>query len=211
MRPAQKALLQTLLPAIGFEPGPEHQTLDFSVLLPGRTRFAFEIGFGGGEHLIAQARTHSDWGFLGAEPFINGIAKTVAAIRTHALGNVRIHAGDGRDVAERLAPGCLTFAYVLFPDPWPKLRHQKRRILQAPALPALVKALSKGGHFRFASDDAAYVAWARGQFAQCADLALVRDASSKNRPDAEDWPQTRYERKALAAGRPCTFLEYVKR
>lgn len=178
---------------------------------PGVRRFALEVGFGGGEHLAELAATRSDWGFIGCEPFVNGLVQLLAKIEAEGLANIRIHKGDARDVMERLAPASLDAVFVLFPDPWPKKRHWKRRFFGSDTLAVLSRIMKPGAELRLASDIQGYVQWslvhilASGAFDWCAETA--RDW--RDRP--EDWPTTRYEAKALRAGRRPVYLRFRRR
>ena len=169
-----------------------------------------EIGFGSGEHLLWQAEHHPEIGFIGAEPFINGVASLLGAIETRKLKTIRIHDGDAREVLSWLPSGSISAAFVLFPDPWPKKRQQKRRLMSQETVAELARILRPGGLLRFASDDGDYASEAlflllrSGGFAwqaECADDWRIRPA---------DWPETRYERKALAAGRKPVYLSFEK-
>ena len=186
---------------------------DPAALFPGLGRLALEIGFGGGEHLAAQAAAHPDTGFIGAEPFLNGVAKLALAARD--LANLRIHHGDARDVLERLPTASLDAVFLLFPDPWPKARHHKRRFVSQANLGEIARVLKSGGVFRVASDIADYVRWTLIEIARFnrangdAFLWRARQAADwRLRP--ADWPATRYEGKALAAGRVPAYLEFAR-
>jgi tRNA (guanine-N7-)-methyltransferase len=167
-----------------------------------------EIGFGGGEHLAASASANPATGIIGAEPFINGIAKLLAEIEDRKLCNVRIHPEDARDLLDRLGAQTISRIFLLYPDPWPKKRHNKRRFIARDNLQRLHKVLKPGGIFLFASDIPDYVRWtlfeimAHGGFEWCA-----------ARPDdwrlpPKGWPGTRYEAKALREGRVPVYLTF---
>ena len=130
-----------------------------------------EIGFGGGEHLAHQAALNPHVDFIGAEPFVNGVAKLLAFVAEKGLGNIRIHDGDVRYLLEALASCCLTRIYLLYPDPWPKLRHHKRRLVNPETIAEFHRLLRPGGHFIFASDIADYVGWTRTHIAETWRLA----------------------------------------
>ena len=163
-----------------------------------------EIGFGGGEHLAHQAGLHPDISFIGAEPFVNGVAKLLALIEESNLQNVRIHDGDARDLIEALPDQSFERIYLLYPDPWPKARHNKRRLVSDETLKQLRRILEPDGLFLFASDIDDYVAWTRehvaahGGFTEEGDPALPFD----------DWIQTRYEAKANREGRSSAYLTF---
>lgn len=173
--------------------------------------YALEVGFGGGEHLAARAAAQPDIGFIGCEPFINGVAKLLLAVEAQKLSNVAIYDDDARDVLAVLPDKCLGQAYLLYPDPWPKKRHHKRRFINAENLNELFRVLRPGACFLVASDIAAYLDWtlihlrAHGGFDWQAESA----ADWQNAPDG--WPGTRYEAKAMAAGRRLGYLSFKRR
>ena len=190
----------------------ERARLDPAACFPGQTEEVWlEIGFGGGEHLVWQAAQNPSVGIIGAEIFLNGVAKALRQLKAEGSGNVLIHTGDARDVLDCLAPGSLSRAFILFPDPWPKARHNKRRIVQPESLDRLAEALRPGAELRLGTDDADYAAW----MLACLDhhpafVWLVRAADDwRRRPS--DWPPTRYEQKALAAGRAPVFMIWRRR
>jgi tRNA (guanine-N7-)-methyltransferase len=165
-----------------------------------------EIGFGSGEHLLWQAARREDVGFIGCEPFINGMASLLGAVETGGIANVRVHDGDARDVLAWLPEGSIGRIFLLFPDPWPKKRQLKRRLLSPDTVKALMRVLRHGGEFRFASDDADYAAQAL--LLARTSGAFVAEADLRERE--RDWPETRYERKAVAAGRKAVHLRFTK-
>jgi len=170
-----------------------------------------EIGFGGGEHLAAQAAARPDIGIIGAEPFVNGVVKLLAAVEAQGLRNVRIRDEDVTALLARLPDACLDRVYLLYPDPWPKRRQRKRRFVSDASLAEIGRVLKDGGLFRFASDIDDYAGWTLVRAARCPVLAwTARDARDWTRP-FPGWPGTRYEAKALEAGRRPTYLEFVRR
>jgi tRNA (guanine-N7-)-methyltransferase len=211
LRARQAALLERRLPDLTVDL-PAKGRLDpaKSFGLSADTPVWLEVGFGGGEHLIAQALAHEAVFMIGCEPFLNGIAKLVSAIDRHKLTNIRIYPDDARDLMDALPDGVLSRVFVLFPDPWPKARHAKRRFISGARLTQLHRIMAPGAELRIASDIPLYVAWtlmhirAHGGFlwqAECAD-------DWRNRPD--DWPETRYEKKALEAGRTASYLRFLR-
>lgn len=202
----QQELIRDFLPAVSVPDG----TIDLHALFPTATAFAFEVGFGGGEHLAAQAQANPQTGFIGCEPFANGVAKLLTQVRSNDLKNVRVEPDDARDVLVRLPDGCLTTFFVLFPDPWPKLRHHKRRFIQTATLDQIARLLKPGGELRVATDHMDYARWALmhlmqdSRFKWCA----ARAADWRARP--ADWVPTRYEQKALNAGRACVYLRFFR-
>jgi len=167
-----------------------------------------EVGFGGGEHLFWQAQQNPDDGLIGAEPYENGVVKLLSKLEAAPLPNIRIHMGDARDIIDALPNASLGRVFILFPDPWPKKRHQKRRIVAPATLGALARTMRPGAELRLATDDPDYL---------CAMLAAATETPAfewlalraedwRTRPP--DWPATRYEKKAIAAGRRPTFLRF---
>ena len=205
LRPSQKILMQDLLPKIAVPP---RRVIDLGALFPVARGFAYEIGFGGGEHLAAQAQLHPDWGFVGAEPFINGVAKLLAHVDQGALQNVRVLFGDGRELLERLPDQSLDAVYILFPDPWPKARHHKRRVVQTSSLDQIVRVLKPSGELRVATDVMDYCEWTLAHVMARDDLRFVADGPDDWLIRPDDWPATRYEQKAKAAGRGCVYLRF---
>jgi tRNA (guanine-N7-)-methyltransferase len=170
-----------------------------------------EIGFGAGEHLAWQAERHREFGFIGAEVFVNGIAALLRQIQERGLDNVRILEGDGRDLLDALPAGCLGRVFILFPDPWRKTRHHKRRIVRRDTLDRLARLMKDGAELRLATDHADYLGWMLEAAADHRDFEwLVRGPDDWRRRPA-DWPPSRYERKALAEGRRPTYLRFVRR
>lgn len=171
----------------------------------------FEIGFGGGEHLAWQAKANPDIGFIGVEPFLNGVASALRYIADGGLANVRILQGDARDVIARLPEASVGRLFVLFPDPWPKLRHHRRRIVGPATLDGFARMLKDGAEFRYATDDQGYLAWTlrHVRLHPAFEWTARRADDWRRRPD--DWPETRYEQKAREAGRPPTFLSIRRR
>ncbi|MDJ0894529.1 MAG: tRNA (guanine(46)-N(7))-methyltransferase TrmB [Alphaproteobacteria bacterium] len=215
LRPGRSALLERLLPTLRFNVPPGDGPFRLQDLCPKPVRAVWlEIGFGSGEHLVWQASRNPEIGFIGAEPFVNGVAKLLAAIERDKLDNISIVDDDVRpllrDIARR-APASIGRAFVLFPDPWPKSRHHKRRIINSETVADLALALEDGAELRVASDVADYVAWTLAHV--LADSAFEwlarRPGDWRERPD--DWPQTRYEAKAIADGRQPAFLRFRRR
>ncbi len=169
---------------------------------------SLEIGFGGGEHLCAWAKRAPEEGFIGAEHFINGLAKMLTHIEEEKLSNVRLFAGDARKLVEALKDASLDRIFILFPDPWPKKRHHKRRYVQDETLKEIARVLKGGGTLRIASDIADYIEWTLEHMAKRPEF--VRTAESLEAPHKRpaDWPETRYERKAIREGRTATYLDY---
>jgi tRNA (guanine-N7-)-methyltransferase len=166
-----------------------------------------EIGFGGGEHMAHQAALNSDITVIGAEAFLNGVAKALAHIEDSAVRNCRIHYGDARALLEALPDGCFERIYLLYPDPWPKERQKQRRFVNAQNLAHFHRLLAADGNFYFASDIPDYVTWTRRYVAQHDGFAETGDATQP----FENWTRTRYEAKAIREGRTPAYLTFRKR
>jgi tRNA (guanine-N7-)-methyltransferase len=194
------------LPTVSVMTGP----IDLHLMFPEAQRFALEVGFGGGEHLAEQARRHPDAGFIGCEPFENGVAKLLTQVQASRLRNVRVVPDDARDILVRLPDASLSFVFVLFPDPWPKLRHHKRRFIQTRTLDQIHRLLKPGGELRIATDHTDYGQWALMHLMRDNrfEWSATRAADWRVRP--EDWVATRYEQKALKAGRSCIYLRFFR-
>ncbi len=211
LKPRQAALVETLLPHLAVDVSAE---IDVDVVFSGPEPGAglapaadaapvgggplvLEIGFGGGEHLVAQAAGQPEARFIGVEPFLNGVASCLRHIEESGVTNVRLHQGDARDVVARLPDASLDLCYILFPDPWPKLRHHKRRLIQPEFLAALARVLKPGAEVRFATDWANYAAWTLEHFTRDARFVWTAERAA----DWQNaWPghvQTRYEQKQL--------------
>ncbi len=202
----QQHLVETLLPKIAVPAG----AIDLQALFPGARSFAFEVGFGGGEHLAAQASAHPDVGYFGCEPFQNGVAKLLTQIDRTKLANVRVHPDDARDVLPRLPVQSLAAVFVLFPDPWPKVRHHKRRFIQTASLDELARVLKPGGELRVATDHADYARWTLRHLMADSRFRWTAECAADWRVRPSDWPPTRYEQKALKAGRACIYLRFLR-
>lgn len=173
--------------------------------------FRLEIGFGGGEHMIATAAASPRTGFIGVEPFLNGMAKAVSAIDAAGLRNIRLHGGDAVPLLDWLPPACLIQVDLLYPDPWPKKRHWKRRFISPENLDRFARVLAPGGLLRVASDIDSYIEWTLLHLQKRTDFAWTAERADDWRKPFPAWPGTRYEAKALAAGRHPAYLAFVRR
>lgn len=208
LKPRQAALFDTLLPKIGLDltaPAPADVRVLFAHK-PGEVRL--EIGFGGAEHLVAQAKTHPMVGFLGSDAFINGVAKALSAIEENSLGNVRLHHGDAAALIDWLPANALSRIDLLYPDPWPKRRHWKRRFIQEESLPRLARILRPGGELRFATDIADYAAFALARVMRSREFVWTAECAGDWRDAWPGFAGTRYERKALNEGRRPAYFTF---
>ena len=202
----QEQLLQTLLPKLtldirsGADPREYFDSVDDVWL---------EVGFGAGEHLYWQAQHHPRIGLIGAEPFVNGVAKLLSKFEGEPPHNIRLHMGDARQIIDALPDASLGRVFVLFPDPWPKTRHHKRRFIQTEMLNTLARVMKPGAELRFGSDDAPLVEYTLERVMAHPDFAWTAARAEDWRSRPADWPQTRYEAKQLH-GVPA-FLRFVRR
>ena len=173
-------------------------------------RFPYQ-GFGSGEHLVSQAKAHPEIGFIGCEPYINGIVKVLSSIEEGNIGNIRIYDDDAVHVISRLSPKSVDRVFLLFPDPWPKKRHAKRRFVTRENADHLANIMKDGGELRIASDIGAYVRSTLLTFADHKAFAWVDDGPHSWNIRTPDWPPTRYEQKALRADRKPVYLRFLKR
>jgi len=210
LRAGRRALMETLLPRLRIVLPPAGM-LDPAILVPHAKDLWLEIGFGAGEHLAEQARTHPDVAVLGAEVFENGIAKLLAAVERDGLTNVRLFVDDARLLLACLPDCSLGRAFILYPDPWPKERHKKRRIVAPETLDQLARTLRPGAELRIATDDADYAMWIGAALADRADFVVLACAEGDWPDRPADWPATRYEQKAVAAGRLPRLFRLVRR
>jgi tRNA (guanine-N7-)-methyltransferase len=211
LRPHQAKLIVSLLPRLTVElaaPAPP----DLRALFPHPVVcVAVEIGFGGGEHLVAEARAHPDIGFIGCEPFVNGMAKALAQIETHKCENVRLHFGDATDLMDWVPPAGLSRVDLIYPDPWPKRRHWKRRFVQFESLQTIARALHPGGQFRFVTDIPDYAAWTLERIQRTPQLVWTAERAADWQQPWEGFPGTRYEAKAKREGRVPCYLIFQRR
>jgi tRNA (guanine-N7-)-methyltransferase len=211
LKRTRAALIDTLLPRLAIDlasPTPKNLAALFAHQ-PAQVQL--EIGFGGGENLIAQAQTHPEIGFIGCEPFVNGMGKALAAIEARGLTNIRLHFGDAIDLLDWLPDGSLAIIDLLYPDPWPKKRHWKRRFVQDATVAALARVLRSGGVFRFASDIPHYVAWTLERLLRSPDFSWTAERADDWRRPWDGWVETRYEAKAKREGRTAAYFIFQRR
>jgi tRNA (guanine-N7-)-methyltransferase len=211
LSPRQDRLMRELLPSVspplsGSAPG----DLATGLFAPPVRAVWLEIGFGGGEHLLWQAARDPEVGLIGAEPFEDGVVKVLAAIEDDGLSNVRVHADDARALLRWLPPASIARAFVLYPDPWPKRRHQKRRLVNIGLLELLARALAPGAELRIATDIGDYARTMLMAFQRTDAFRWLADGPADWRARPPDWPSTRYEAKAEREGRRSCYLRFVR-
>jgi tRNA (guanine-N7-)-methyltransferase len=209
LRVGQQSLLDTLLPRLSVAIPPEAGRIDLAACFGGRLPpdgVWLEIGFGAGEHLVWQAEQNPGVGLIGCEPYLNGVAKCLAHIERAGIGNIRLFTDDARLVMAALPARSLGRVFVLFPDPWPKTRHHKRRFVQRETLDRFAELMVPGAELRLATDDPSYLPWMIEHAVPHPAFEWLAQGPADWRHRPADWPATRYERKQLA-GTP-TFLRF---
>lgn len=210
----QDELLRRLLPQLKIDIDPRNREPNlkpaqlFSNTL---SDLWLEIGFGSGAHLFWQAQRHPDIGFIGCEPFINGLSKLLVLIDDAGLQNVRVYDNDARFLLDCLPPSSLGRVFLLFPDPWPKKRHFKRRFVSEDNLDRLARVMRSGADLRIASDIASYIQTILRCFHYHDAFIWLDDSAEDWRTRGPDWPETRYERKALNEGRKPAYLSFRRK
>jgi tRNA (guanine-N7-)-methyltransferase len=214
LRPHQQSLVDGLLPKLAVDlTSPLREVGAPSDLSQGRgySAVALEIGFGGGEHLLAQAAHNPDTLFIGCEPFINGVAKCLAGIEAQKLNNIRLFTNDARKLVEALPDACLDSVFILFPDPWPKVRHNKRRLVNPQTLSMIARAHKKGGRLLLATDHVDYSVWMLEVLLNHPDYEWAAQSQADWKTPPADWTETKYQRKTTSQGRDPLFFECVRR
>ena len=207
LRQGQAALVEELLPRVSV---PDDGALDAATLFGDDRPLEVEIGFGAGEHLAGQAEARPGTGFIGCEPFLNGVVGALGHIRDRDLGNVRLHMGDALEVLERLPDAGLDRVYLLHPDPWPKARHAKRRMVNHGPLDVIAAKLKPGAEFRLGTDDPTYCRWSMMVMNQRRDFVWTAEGPQDILTRPADWPETRYERKARRQGHEVWYFRYIR-
>jgi tRNA (guanine-N7-)-methyltransferase len=202
----QAGLVNDLLPSLDL---PESGPIDPTALNPGKSAQALEIGFGGGEHLAGQAQINPDIGYIGIEPFLNGVAKALTHVEERQLDNVRIHRGDARMCLSRMVDGGFDQIYLLFPDPWPKARHTKRRFVQQATRDQFARLLKPGGRLRIATDVKIYADHVMMQMAGDARFEWTANGAADWSVAPADHVSTRYESKNLGDCKP-VWMDFVR-
>ena len=206
LRPRQTALLEQLLPKLALDLA-TRPPADLRALFDDVDAVRLEIGFGGGEHMAAEAERNPRTGFIGSEPFVNGMAKALALIEERGLSNIRLHHGDASELLTWLPQGSLARVDLIYPDPWPKRRHWKRRFIQDSSIAEIARILAQGGEFRFATDIPDYAAWTLRHLARAPDFVWMAECADDWRRPWPGFSSTRYEIKAKRAGRvPCYLI-----
>jgi tRNA (guanine-N7-)-methyltransferase len=208
LRTGQQDLLDTLLPRLRLG---DDAPVDLAAVLPRSRSITLEIGFGGGEHLAAEARAHPETGFIGCEPFVNGMAKLLAVITADALSNVRLWDRDATELLPLLPAGAIDTVYVLYPDPWPKRRQRKRRLISEETLQALARTMRSGAELRFATDIDDYAGWVLARVLRSPEFQWTATRADDWRRPWDGWPGTRYEAKAAHEGRKPAYLTFRRR
>lgn len=204
--------MTTLLPRLRIVLPPEGSTFEPRALFDGKVRDIWlEVGFGAGEHLVAQAAAHPDVGFIGCEPYVNGVASLLAQVAERGLANVRVFDDDARLLLAALPEASIDRVFVLFSDPWPKKRHNHRRFIGPATLSVLARVLNDDGELCFASDQMEYVRWALEHVTADASFAWRARVPADWRQRPADWFETRYETKALTRGAACSYLRFRRR
>ncbi len=215
LRPAQRRHLEETLPKLALagvsrDANPDRRELDRAMFASGAAECWLEIGFGSGEHLVHMAGAHPDIAFIGCEPFVNGVAKLTAKLDDVGCDNVKIHPGDARDLLDVLPEGSIGRVYLLYPDPWPKRRHHRRRFMNSPQIDQLSRVLKPGGQLRLATDIGDYVRQSLEVMQPRTEFQWQAERASAWRQPWAGWPSTRYEQKAKRAGRPAHYLIWTR-
>lgn len=210
LRDSQKSYLKDLeeigLERVDWEDNPDRAMLDLAAIFGNRPVW-LEVGFGGGEHMVHQAVANPGVGIIGAEPYINGVAMLLGKIRRAGASNIRVHPGDARDLMDVLPDGSIEKAFLLYPDPWPKKKHHRRRFVTPEHLEPLHRVLANGAEFRIATDIPDYVRQALEEVPKAGFEWLAERAEDWRTPWS-DWISTRYEQKALREGRVPHYLTF---
>jgi tRNA (guanine-N7-)-methyltransferase len=207
LRPGQARLLADALPSVELIPG----ALGRPGLFPFEPREVWlEIGFGSGEHMIDRAAANPDIGVVGCEPFLNGVAAALAGMAREKLANLRLRRGDAQSLVESAPDGFFSRVFLLYPDPWPKRRHHKRRIVSEATVEALARVMRRGAELRFATDVDDYAGWTLRRFLASPHFRWAASRAADWRIPWPDWRPTRYESKARGAGRGSVYLTFIR-
>jgi tRNA (guanine-N7-)-methyltransferase len=210
LRAHQTDLIENLLPHLSLDIASETPTDVRDLFDPKVDELRLEIGFGGGEHLVAEVRSFANTGFIGCEPYVNGMAKILAQIEAHNIANIRLFAGDAAELLAWLPPRSLSRIDLIHPDPWPKRRHWKRRFVQDPNVRAMARVLQPSGEFRFVSDIDDYCAWTLAHLMRSPDFHWMAERADDWRKPWDGYTMTRYGRKATREGRVTSYLRFQR-
>lgn len=210
LRKGQASLINNVLPELSLDlsqpaPAELHQVFNFPA-----KRIRLEIGFGGGENLLHEARQDPETGYIGCDPYLNGMAKLLASIRTEGVKNIRLHHGDALQLLDWLPEKSIERIDILYPDPWPKKRHWKRRFISDDRVARLARVLAPNGHLRFATDIETYVEWGLIRFLRSSSFAWKAEKADDWRKPWPGFPGTRYEAKAIREGRHPVYLAFQR-
>ena len=208
LRQHQADLIAHLLPHLALDIAQQAPANAGGIFDPPAEEVRLEIGFGGGEHLAAEALLFPGTGFIGCEPYVNGMAKILAQVEAHNIGNVRLFAGDAAELLSWLPKASLSRIDLIHPDPWPKRRHWKRRFVQDKTIAAMARVLKLGGEFRFVCDIDDYCAWTLSHLARSPDFVWTAECAEDFRLPWEGYTMTRYGKKAEREGRKATYLRF---
>ena len=207
LRAGQQRLLAEVLPRLSITPEALARGQAFG---PVFREVWLEVGFGAGEHLIEQAKANSDVGLVGCEPFLNGVAAVLAGLEREQLSNVRLRRGDAQALIEAAPDGYFSRVFILYPDPWPKRRHHKRRVVEAGMIAGLARVMRRGGELRFATDIDDYAGWTLKRFLASPSFRWTANRADDWRRPWPDWRPTRYEAKARKEGRGSVYLSFAR-
>jgi tRNA (guanine-N7-)-methyltransferase len=208
LRQHQAELIAHLLPHLALDIAREAPANAGDIFDPPAEELRLEIGFGGGEHLAAEALAFPKTGFIGCEPYVNGMAKILAQIEAHNIGNIRLLAGDAAELLAWLPKSSLSRIDLIHPDPWPKRRHWKRRFVQDKTIAAMARVLKRGGEFRFVCDIDDYCAWTLSHMVRSPDFVWLAERADDFRLPWDGYTMTRYGRKAEREGRKAAYLRF---
>jgi tRNA (guanine-N7-)-methyltransferase len=210
LRAHQADLVENLLPHLALDITGDARSDIGDLFDPKADEVRLEIGFGGGEHLVEEAQSLPDTGFIGCEPYVNGMAKILAQIEARNIGNIRLFAGDAAELLAWLPPHSLSRIDLIHPDPWPKRRHWKRRFVQDANVRAMARVLKYGGEFRFVSDIDDYCAWTLAHLLRSPDFGWMAERADDWRKPWDGYTMTRYGRKAEREGRVSSYLRFQR-
>lgn len=215
LRPGQAGLIENRLsalapPGVGWDENPKREPIDLTELFPGKREIWLEIGFGSGEHAIAQAARYPDIGLIACEPYINGVAALLSKIEASGVSNLSVTDADARDVMDVLPTNSISRVFLMYPDPWPKTRHHKRRFVNPPQVEMLARVMNTGATLRVATDIEDYVRHTLEAMDHAAEFEWTAQRAEDWRSSWSDWPGTRYEAKALREGRRPHYLSFER-